>query len=466
MKKTFLTIAASFAILFFFSTYAKAQNWLQAGTGLSSSTPVCIVDLSMPKKTVGWGIYSFFSGGSCGGIVPYTTRTIDGTTWIANTINDLPTNATPTSIFALNKDTAWITATDIANAASGVVMQTVDGGVNWHMQIGSEIPDAANFIHFFNANDGVMVGDSSVLITHNGGLLWLKNGHLPPNPIGLGKTSFLVNSNEVIDSTIWIGDVYGYFYKSTDKGNTWELLKGSINPSSIKGIAFKNKNFGMAVASQWQGGGSGSSGGSFVDYSVSTKDGGVTWQPMPIQFYSNICSNLAAKYDVAYIPGSVNSFVVSSEINSTISAFTTITHDGGLTWTLIDSTERHTAMVFFDKQTAFTGGYIPTISSGIYKLNTVLNNNSSAVLNIANEIELSIYPNPTEDKINIEATGFNIAANSSLHLINIMGEEVMMKKIITSTSAESMDISLLPKGIYFLQLKTNSEVIFTKKIVR
>lgn len=428
----------------------NAQTWKRNGVGLSTSEGVCVVDISAPSMSVAWGILSVFSAGSCGGQVPYFTKTTEGNYWTARQI-PLPQNATPVCITALDAKTAWIAVTDIATETQGAIYKTTDGGLNWQAQSTAIFPDALRFIHFFNTNEGVAVGDSSVFVTTNGGTNWISKGAIPVDvaKTGSGKTKFLLNAYEIKDNTIWLGDIFGYFYKSTDKGNTWNRMPNAIFPSAVKGIAFKDQNYGMAVASRYIGGGSGSSGGVDQDYSVYTKDGGINWSPMPINLNSpNIADNLA-KYDVGYLPGTDNTFIVTSEYDSTLAAFSAITTDGGKNWRLLDSTERHTVCAFTGPNDGYTGGYIPDFNKGIYKLGGMAG--VKKPMGLASEVLL--YPNPAKDFVVVNVKSASLS-NTTLRLFDHTGKQVFVQTEALKGNQWKMDLSTQANGFYFLSIET------------
>lgn len=72
--------------------------------------------------------------------------------------------------------------------------------------------------------------------------------------------------------------------------------------------------------------------------------------------------------------------------------------------------------------------------------------------------ELLIYPNPTADKIFINASN-NIIFNSKVRLINSIGQTVVNMKL-----ENSLDVSFLVNGLYFLEINA-PEGLFRKKIV-
>ena len=198
MKKLLLIILFISCLL---GTTVKAQYWTKNGTGLSASG-VCVIDLSVPEDKVALGILSVFSSGSCGGIVPYYTKTTNGSTWNAGLIPLLP-NITPVCISAISATKAWILASDISTNKVGYVYQTTNGGTTWNIQNSSYSSDAGRFIHFFDANEGITVGDSSIFRTMDGGVNWIPNGALPVDTsfLGSGTTNLILNSYEVVGNS-------------------------------------------------------------------------------------------------------------------------------------------------------------------------------------------------------------------------------------------------------------------------
>lgn len=72
---------------------------------------------------------------------------------------------------------------------------------------------------------------------------------------------------------------------------------------------------------------------------------------------------------------------------------------------------------------------------------------------------ISVYPNPAKESINVKCKIKN--ENAFLSIYDVLGSEVMTEKIVNENS--QINISDLKDGIYFVQIKTN-EKITTKKI--
>ncbi|MEO8760792.1 MAG: T9SS type A sorting domain-containing protein [Bacteroidia bacterium] len=74
----------------------------------------------------------------------------------------------------------------------------------------------------------------------------------------------------------------------------------------------------------------------------------------------------------------------------------------------------------------------------------------------ANNTQLSIYPNPTQNILQVSITCSNEI--NSIQIIDVLGKEILR------TNENTIDVSSLQEGIYFVSVKT-SEGILTKKII-
>jgi hypothetical protein len=70
---------------------------------------------------------------------------------------------------------------------------------------------------------------------------------------------------------------------------------------------------------------------------------------------------------------------------------------------------------------------------------------------------LSVYPNPATDTIHISAK----VALSSLALYNVYGKLILKKE----NNTNSLDVSRLNSGVYFLEVSTNAEKVVKKVII-
>jgi hypothetical protein len=80
--------------------------------------------------------------------------------------------------------------------------------------------------------------------------------------------------------------------------------------------------------------------------------------------------------------------------------------------------------------------------------------------------DLSIYPNPVTEKLNLSFTA-TTAANTLLHLTDVTGRNVYTEQFTTAPgqSVKVIDVQKLARGIYFVELK-NAEGSYIRKIAK
>jgi len=79
---------------------------------------------------------------------------------------------------------------------------------------------------------------------------------------------------------------------------------------------------------------------------------------------------------------------------------------------------------------------------------------------IAKNNEINIFPNPANNKVFIVLQNYE---NALIKIINIEGQ--LVKDVILNSSNTSINLDNLEKGLYFLQIYTDKEVI-TKKLIK
>lgn len=80
--------------------------------------------------------------------------------------------------------------------------------------------------------------------------------------------------------------------------------------------------------------------------------------------------------------------------------------------------------------------------------------------NVANSINISVYPNPTEDQISI-STDMNI---NSLNVLDITGKIVLSENNLRA-GINNLDLSALKKGVYFIQAITKDSTT-TERLIK
>ncbi len=113
--------------------------------------------------------------------------------------------------------------------------------------------------------------------------------------------------------------------------------------------------------------------------------------------------------------------------------------------------------MFGEEIGTFEAGISPDAIALDYRDNT-------GISDLYSESKIKIYPNPSSGIITVEAIdGISV---DKFKIIDIRGRTLMSDNINLKTGSEIIDISLLEKGLYFLVLSTNKEMItntFIKK---
>lgn len=77
---------------------------------------------------------------------------------------------------------------------------------------------------------------------------------------------------------------------------------------------------------------------------------------------------------------------------------------------------------------------------------------------------ISIYPNPTSDKLYIDF-GYKRNENLSIKMINVMGSLILNKTILENQSKIEVDVSKWSSGIYLLRIQGDKSIVFQKEII-
>jgi hypothetical protein len=72
---------------------------------------------------------------------------------------------------------------------------------------------------------------------------------------------------------------------------------------------------------------------------------------------------------------------------------------------------------------------------------------------------ISLYPNPTTGLVNLNLT--SLKADATIQIVNAIGQVVYMTEKVNGII--SVDLSALPNGMYFANIKAGNET-FVKKI--
>jgi len=256
-----------------------------------------------------------------------------GATWICDTIKTAPTLFCSSGIFALDASRAWVLMHNHSASAGGGIFRTTDGGATWNKDITAfnTANGWADFIHFFDANNGVCVGDPTngyfeIYTTSNGGASWsrVQQGNIPQP---LANEYAPMNMYIAAGNSLWFAATSlgtGRIYRTTDKGATWSIVVyPGVQSDWFPGIGFQDENVGL--------------GNGTVGEIRKTTDGGVTWSMVSTP------SNTVVSYNLWYVPKTSGMYVTTFRqvYNSALVQpgvwGTMYTIDGGATWTMANT---------------------------------------------------------------------------------------------------------------------------------
>lgn len=431
------------------SFLASAQfSWTDQGTKFPLNFGVDELDI-VDANTAWTFAYDGSGGGTYPKIISLTTN--GGSTWTAKTITGPGSNALISDIAAIDGNTAWIVTAPYASGTNANnIWKTTNGGTSWVAQTtGYTSASFGNQVYFWDANNGWTAGDPKngkfeMYKTSNGGSTWTL---VPGAPAPEGSEYSYVGVKDVVGDHVWIGTDIGRILHSTDRGSTWTGAYSPVNDfggvttaGSLGHFAFKDGLNGLVVAVD----------GYTSAALYSTSDGGATFEPISpegIWYFG----------DIAYVPGTVNTYVTTginpSDPSYMGSAYST---DGGLTWTEIDAGDQRGKVKFFSPTVGWAGQFSdgPSGTTGILKFNGDL---ALGVSNNTVKSDLKVFPNPAVDIVNVTAKN----EIKSVNIIDLSG-----KKIKSVNTSKELNVSELSKGIYILQVYYGNGAVENTKLIK
>jgi photosystem II stability/assembly factor-like uncharacterized protein len=343
---------------------SSCVSWDVQATGFAASSRG-VNDVIIVNENIAWA--TSYDGSGAGAAVRDFTRTINGgQTWVAGTVNasGVTSDYGLANLSAVNKDTAWAAIyPNTATTSAQGVYRTNNGGVTWSKQTSASFSSASSFInvvHFFNANDGVAMGDPEngyheIYTTSNGGVNWSRVPQANM-PTALASDEYgTIGYYHTLGNTIWYTTTKGRILKSIDKGLNWTATSTPLGVNAfVVDLAFKDQNNGLIICNNTSTNQKG--------LIYSTNNGGTTWT-----LVSNNLTSIVDKNSIAYVPNTANTYYVTgAAVGSTGSAYST---DGGANFTVIDNIQ-HLCVRFYNQSTAYSGSFnTSNTSGGIFKLN-------------------------------------------------------------------------------------------------
>ncbi|HPS26121.1 MAG TPA: C10 family peptidase [Bacteroidales bacterium] len=426
--------------------------WIKQNTGFAKSSRG-IRNISIVNADVVWA--AGYNGISSANPCQDFTKTVNGgATWTPGTITFTGSENFSIANFHAISDQICYACMFPSGENGGYIVKTIDGGATWNIQTSANFSNSwADFVHFFDANNGVCVGDPTsspyeflIYTTSNGGSTWTQVplANIPAPAGGAGETA-IVDQFDAYGNTIWFGTSRGKIYKSTDKGLNWtKYPSGSttyIYTNAQVTPVFKDASTGIVLGVY-------SADGSFAGVKKTT-DGGATWTAITPTGYFVKTPN------IDFAPGTTGTWVNVSSGIGLGSSYST--NDCAAFINIDTGSVQYTCVEMLDMETGWAGSFNENAANGgIYKWVNPLTVGTGEH-NRANST-IQIYPNPTSGVVNIQ---FSIFASEKAYITvyNLIGEKVLEKEFDPSFEMLlPLDLSGNVPGMYLVTVQTGSEV--------
>lgn len=325
-------------------------------------------------------------------------------------------------MFYIDADTGFI-----AELCQGLtsIYKTVDGGQTWtETGFGGTYGISMYFLNENNGyysffpgagNDSYLMKNGSAMFTTKKYILTKDNYQYPNNTTKIkfinDSTGFII-CKDTLDNAVIL--------KTTNFGNNWSEKK-LLNNNSFKDIYFISDSVGFVIGTN--------------GYVLKTNDYGNNWESINSNT-SNCLNSIDFSNDsIGYIVGN------SGELLKTLNQ--------GLTWnseTFSNSTDLIYVRTFY-------GGniYINDNQGNLYS------NNTSSIANQNTSDDISIYPNPTKDLINVLISPS--VRNYKIILYSIQGEKIL------TTNENLINLGNMNSGVYLITVMTDNQ-IYKEKIIK
>jgi photosystem II stability/assembly factor-like uncharacterized protein len=363
-------------------------------------------------------------------------------------------DANVSSIYFMDKNNWWVILvnhdTDDWIQSNSYLYKTEDAGQTFqHIHTGPDdntIPFCgASFskLYFKNELEGWLYGYNLVQHTEDGGQTWIDQ--LNFQGLNPGDRQ-VVQIKSIDDSTMFLVGFGSWISKSEDGGKTWTDINYYDGQNIgydyyMTSMDFKDSNTGYIATS-----------GTSEDGLIkTTTNGGQTWEDM-YTYYVHGNNGISIENN-----GTI--WIAAGDYCNSSGCFESsgllYSEDNGASWdALIDNDEDNA----FQKIQWLTPsyGFVTRKYGDLYRINNITTNTKQEELT---NHQLSIFPNPTKDLINIQSN----QELESIKLLDLSGR-VLLDKTIEST-AYQLSLKDYQKGMYFIQLVFPNGITEQKQIV-
>lgn len=405
-----MKIFFSLLIILLGSSLFAQTNWHTIATGVENKLNV----IDFPTTNVGY----------IGGNDTLILKTVDaGKTWSTlnhSGISVFPGGENILDLKFINKDIGFLAA-----GPYGTAYKTIDGGLNW-----TAIPTSGNLcyiesLYFFDETHGLIGGAGCF----QGELVDIYNGIGPSqgimNQSGFAQGTGIVDM-DFLDTAFGLAvSAAGRVYRTTNGGANWDSISTGLG-LNIPLTSIKIINDTLAYAGYEN---LGQSWGI-----LKTTDAGLTWATdgnSATFFYPSF-------FDV--IENELGHIYLACEVG--FAPYGLIMEHKGLFWNYTSVDQPIYAMTFYADSVVWAVG-----DSGL----VLVNIDPITLSTIENPINfgIAIYPNPATDFISIEITN----GNPKIELVKVYDLRGRLLKI-ERENPNFLDLSMLRKGIYILEVQT------------
>ena len=280
-------------------------------------------------------------------------RTVDGgTSWVSDTVPGA-SELFFIDVHAVDDSTAYLLGTHFEGGLASIY-KTTDGGASWAIQYSDTTPGVFfDGMAFWDADNGVAFSDPVegaflIITTSDGGATWhrVPPENIPP-PLP-GEAGFAASGTAISvegSDNVWFGTggaSVGRVFRSTDRGRSWTVSETPIAAnatSGIFGIAFWDAQNGVAV------GGDYSRPNEPIENVARTRDGGLTWTLVGSSQPAGV------RYGVSHVPGTRGPTLLATGPSGWGYSL-----DGGASWIVIDTLGYNTIAVAASTRAAWVAG--------------------------------------------------------------------------------------------------------------
>ena len=435
-----------------FPILSEAQTWTPVSYA-DIPNDYFFVSMSVVDENIIWAAACEINSGTpvnANHLIKILRTTDGGLTWSSYDVEEALGRIT-WDIQALDANTAWISSNRLEASDTRPLFKTTDGGETWE-QVELENMSGGVFVHFFDAQHGLVIRNARAAITNDGGDNWITVPILNW-PLATGEICLFwcngSNHNAYFGSHAWVGTSAGRVLHSTDYGWTWTPTQVGLTTENINNVAFSDTLHGVATISD--------NGSSFYSETklMETFDGGMTWTQAaaaPINVVTSLVS----------VPGAPNTFVAGNCVEGSSDLNTIAWNQNGMeasSWMYSKDEIFYTNHIEFISPTVgYVAGYYEDGTNAILKWNGDLTPVNAHEVSPP-ELSLAITPNPATDYIR-----FDIADDTGgpyhLKLTDAAGRVV----VNTTTTNQELNISHLPSGMYFLKVEEGARIAMAKVI--